>query len=629
MAPETLAQLAQEPASHDPAATRLRVHADLLKLAAAAASGSALLRDGLRTIAAAFSSPFATLYLRRGSDVIEEECHAGPTDPAFWRGLVHEYLTEALATAAPRARLLNARGAELKVALLAAPVYDSGDGKPGALALVARVGDEDLRGRLLLLENLAALLSHLAMTHAAGSAAPRAADPRAAAGAIARVATVQSPQELAFSISNGLRAKLGCEQVAFGTVRRGRVSILSISGLDHVKPQSPGVVRLHAAMEECLDHRGPIVCQREDALTDAGVSSGHRLHQAWHEASGGAAVASLPLCRGDESVAVLALRQRPNERFTAEQLAQVRQTVEPLAAALEVLARARRGLVRHAVESACDLGAWMLRPGAWGRKGLLAGSLIGVLWLAFGTLPYHVSARAVVAPEEVRHIAMPFPAMLAASHALAGDDVRAGQVLCELNTQDLALQRTELSAQLAAIELERQRASAQNAPAEARLAAANERLTRERLALVERRIEQCTVRAPFDGTLVAGDLRKRVGENLPLGEPLFEIVPTGRWRVDVEAPDACGADLRATVTGRFAAAARPEAQQTIELLRVRPRAELRNGQSVYVAEARVADPAAWIKLGMEGHARLDLGRRPAWWVLTHRLFDYLHLNWWL
>jgi hypothetical protein len=33
--------------------------------------------------------------------------------------------------------------------------------------------------------------------------------------------------------------------------------------------------------------------------------------------------------------------------------------------------------------------------------------------------------------------------------------------------------------------------------------------------------------------------------------------------------------------------------------------------------------------GMEGTAQIDGGPRSAWWVLTHRFTDWLHLNFWL
>ena len=72
---------------------------------------------------------------------------------------------------------------------------------------------------------------------------------RASAQARARAASCETTAELAFAITNELRNKLGCEQVSLGMVRRGRVKVVSISGLDEVKKQSPGVAAMIGAME--------------------------------------------------------------------------------------------------------------------------------------------------------------------------------------------------------------------------------------------------------------------------------------------------------------------------------------------------------------------------------------------
>ena len=80
-----------------------------------------------------------------------------------------------------------------------------------------------------------------------------------------------------------------------GGVRRRRVRLIAISGFDDVKPRSPGTLHIRQAMEECLDSVTVIVRQIEEKWSGEPLSSGHRLHRRWHEATGNAAVVSIPL----------------------------------------------------------------------------------------------------------------------------------------------------------------------------------------------------------------------------------------------------------------------------------------------------------------------------------------------
>jgi multidrug efflux pump subunit AcrA (membrane-fusion protein) len=50
---------------------------------------------------------------------------------------------------------------------------------------------------------------------------------------------------------------------------------------------------------------------------------------------------------------------------------------------------------------------------------------------------------------------------------------------------------------------------------------------------------------------------------------------------------------------------------------------------VVLGEADVEIDLGLLPPGMEGTARIDAGARSAWWVVTHRMTDWLHLNFWL
>ena len=53
-----------------------------------------------------------------------------------------------------------------------------------------------------------------------------------------------------------------------------------------------------------------------------------------------------------------------------------------------------------------------------------------------------------------------------------------------------------------------------------------------------------------------------------------------------------------------------------------------DGKNVFVGESRIATPVRHLAPGMEGVAHVRVGFRPVWWVLTHRIVDWMRLRYW-
>lgn len=620
------AQAVQKPdPTVGPASPKPSIQSHLLRVARASGSPQGFLSQALARTAAEFASPYALIYARTASAVMQDEVHRGPTAPTFWRGAVQQFMSDALAAGGPRAKLLSARRAEFRVALLFAPLRDEACGIEGGIALVVSADAERARLGLSKLENIGGLIaSSFALVGTERAARHSGSLPDQA---ISRAASMSSLEELAFAITNGIRNRLAAEQVALGLVRGSRVRIVAISGLDDVNQRSPGVATMRAAMEECLDAGEPIVCQRERAW--GGSAARWQLHEQWRASTGGDAVLSIPLRSGEACTAVLSLRRRDDEPLRAEQVDEIRGLVEPFAPALELVRQARRGMFAHARDALRGVLKATFSRGQRGRKLLIGLALAAAAWFALGTLNHELRVSAVVAPATSRHVAMPFEGVLGEVRVVPGDVVRAGDVLATLDRRDLELERARLKAQLNVLETERTRALADKNPVEARLAEANQRLAQTQLAIVERRLEQAEIRAPFAGVVIRGDLRKQVGEVLPLGQSLFEVAPLDAWLLELELPEALVAEVAAGQIGEFAGAARPGDVQGFTVSRIAPSAEARGGRNVYVVEARLSQPADWLRPGVEGTARVHVGPRRVWWIVCHRALDALRLNFWL
>lgn len=604
-------------------------HSHIMSLARAESSVPGFLKKAVAYVGEQLASPFTTLYARTGSTVIQEETHRGETDPRFWHSAAQRFLTDCLADGRARAKLLSAKNADLKIALLFAPLTHDAHHLSGAIAAVVRGGEQEAGVLLHRLESLAAAIAsslELVGATARDDAGSSAANSPAA---VARGASMSSPEELAFALTNSLRAKLGLEQVVLGTVTHGRVRILSISGLDDINRRSPGVVQIRAAMEECLDFNEPIVCQHDRGLGAEKLTRGHRLHRQWHGAAAGDGVGTIPLRDGGRYVGVLGLRWRGDQILSQQRIDEIVKIIEPYAATLQLVQRARRGLLRHAWDSLGAGCAACTRPGRLGTKLLALLTLAGLAWFCFGELDYRPTVPARIVPAQQRHLVTPFEGMLVEALVTAGDFAHKGDVLCRFDTRDLELQRAELRAQLAVCERERMRAMAENRPVEAKLAEANQHLVQARLEIIELRMGLATIRAPYDGIVIRGDLRTDIGRVFVQGAPLFEIAPLNQWKLELDAPESIVSGLRVAAVGRFASYARPESTQPFAITRLCPSAEVRDGNNVYVAEACFECADRWLRPGMEGVAKIEMGSRKVWWVTLHSMIDYVRLHYWL
>jgi len=604
---------------------------ELVELAREAQGIRSFLRDGLTIIGTALGAPAGALEVDLMSQAVSEFWVASPEQGPFWDQTLQSILVDALSERGARARIYASRsGNGSNVAILSAPLSTSSGRFGGSIVVVTSCPTRGHAQELLM--SLSALVSLTArLLDSLGSATKRTESSAnaSALSSLRKVSGYADTTELSFAITNKLRTREGFDVVAFGRVKGRSVEMLSISGLDEVPTKSPGARCIRAAMEECLDLGLPVVQQSDGRLSEDEIARGAPVHAAWQAEAAGAAVASIPLRAGDEITAVLACRRTPDAAFTPGDIEELRALVEPYVGTFDVVERASRSLIGHV---AAEMRQTLARLFGWGHLGsklAVLAPLALAAWLAIGRLPYEVTVPCTLQVTDARHVGTPNDGVLTAVHVRAGDRVHAGDLLCEFDRSEAELELARLRAELAVLDIQRNRALAEDDPAEAELTRANLAQVEAHVRLVEHRIEQARVRAPIGGIVVAGDLEERLGDVFSKGEPLFEIASADRWALDLEVPERDIADVRFGARGEFVSLARPEDAHRFRIEHVHPDAEERDGTNVYIAEARTDADRGWLRPGMEGLAKVRVGERRAWWVLFHRVGDWIRLHLWL
>jgi len=507
-----------------------------------------------------------------------------------------------------------------------------GDGGPrrGVLVLAKRTADaaglaEDA-GRL---EANVSARDLYGLCLAAGSG-PRV-QPQLAA-AMAALAAVNEPDRFlaaAMALCNEVAARWQCDRVGAGFLVGGEVELKALSHTEKFSRKTQTVQLLEAAMAECLD-------QDVEVSWPAGAEAEY-VHRAARElscAEGRSAVATLPLRRGGGPVAALTVERAGERPFTPEEIESLRLACELVTPRLVDLRRRDRWLGAKAAEGLRRAAAGVVGPRHTWLK-LLGVLLAGLgLYAALAGGEYTVRARFVLQPVRRQVAPAPFAGELEEVLVEIGQAVRPGEPLARLRTLPLERKLNALRAEL--FEQQKQADAARSAKrwAEAQMAVARAAQLTEQIDLLAEQIDQATLRARLAGTVIEGDLRGLVGAAVEKGQTLFEIAPLDTLRAELsvpedQVPDVLAAMEAGPVRGELAAASFPGRKVPFVVERVLPAGMDDQEQVAFKARARLAATEPWMRPGMEGVARIGLGRRRVGWIWARGLVNRLRLWLWV
>ena len=273
-------------------------------------------------------------------------------------------------------------------------------------------------------------------------------------------------------------------------------------------------------------------------------------------------MASLPLGRGGEAVAVVCVERQPGPPFEACELARLEQLLALAAPALHWMDRAAQPWHRRIAGALVQAWAALRQPERRSARRLLAGAAAALAFLALAPLENGVSGRARVEGAEQRALTAPADGFVKTVHVRPGDRVRAGAPLLDLLEGDLRLERERWSSQLA--QHENAYAAAMAKPDRAAAATSLARISeaQSQLALVDDQLARGRVVAPFDALVIQGDLSQSIGAPVRQGDTLLTLATTGQQRVIVDVDETDIARVQVGQPGGWRCPRAPGAART-------------------------------------------------------------------
>jgi RND family efflux transporter MFP subunit len=250
--------------------------------------------------------------------------------------------------------------------------------------------------------------------------------------------------------------------------------------------------------------------------------------------------------------------------------------------------------------------------------------------LLFGRLDYRVEAAFSLKTENLAYLPAPFDGYIHEVHVDVGDQVEKGAPLLFLDTRELLLEESTAVANQNRYLREAEKARAQNALADMRIAMALEAQAQARLKLVRYHLEHAEMKAPFSGIVVEGDLEELLGAPVRKGDVLFKIARLEKMYVELKVEERDIHEVSADASGQIAFVSRPSLKFPMKLDRIEPVAIAEDEGNVFLVKAHFTEEAAgWWRPGMTGVAKIDVDKRNILWILTHRTIDFLRIFlWW-
>jgi len=410
-----------------------------------------------------------------------------------------------------------------------------------------------------------------------------------------------------------LQRHLQAERVYLGTQHDGQPTcqVRAVSDVPEIDRHAQRTQQIEAVLQESMARANASLWPTQEQENRHALLA----HRQLAEAAGFAAVIATPLrCETGDIVGSLAVGFA-DAPAAAQQLAFVRAASRAVGTTVDALRRSHQSTA----------GRWLagIKKRLRGNTGMSVLVVVTVLAALLAVpVDYRVRGEAELQPLSRRYIAAPFDASLQECLVEPGDVVTADQVLATLDGREVQWELAGLRADMKKAEKEHSAHLSRQAFGEAAMARHEVERLRNRTRLLSDREQNLAIRSPVDGVVVTGDLRDREGVPLEMGQSLFEIAPLDELIIEVGIPEEDVRHVREGMSIRLKLHAVPADPIDAVIRRIHPRAELRDHDNVFIAQAVIDNTDLRLRPGMKGAALVSTGHRPLGWNLLHKPFAH-------
>lgn len=431
-------------------------------------------------------------------------------------------------------------------------------------------------------------------------------------------------EEAATTFATELCQQQGFERVSVGMLEDGQCNIYAVSHSAETHTKLELNQQLSLAMEEAMTQAAIIVVPETAPSQPRIIQANQALHKFTNHQ-----IFTIPLVNRGEIFGAVCIEQVQNKSISTNSIADLTSLISLMAPILYLLHTSETSWFKRLKQSIATTTSEHLL----GKHGLVQPilwlSTLAIFALLFLPVAYHVSAPARLEGAIQRALVAPENGYLEQSFVRPGDIVKANQVLATLADQELLLEKRRWETELAQYENAYSTSLAQSNRVDLVINQNKAEEARVQLALIEQKLQHTQVIAPFDGVIIKGDLKDAVGAPLQRGDTLLTIAPIEAFRLIIEVDERDIAEVKQGQTGQLALVSIPNQRNVFEVARLMPVAIVKDGRNLFEVEGTIqAKQLKMLKPGLEGVAKIAVGKRSVIWILSHRVTDWFRLNLW-
>ncbi len=216
-----------------------------------------------------------------------------------------------------------------------------------------------------------------------------------------------------------------------------------------------------------------------------------------------------------------------------------------------------------------------------------------------------------------------------------GDEIKKGDILGTLDSTEINLEIATLEAQVKIYENQASKLLQEGKDAEAAISRHEVAKAMAQVAWAKQRLSMTELKSKVNGFLVSEDLYPRLGQPVSRGQELFEITDTLSLRAIMHVPELNINDIlesmkKGQVQGEFTLTAYPDIHIPFIVERIHPYATITEESNGFEVRGKITEIPKELTLrpGMEGFAKISVGKRAWIVILTRDIINKIRLLWW-
>ena len=453
---------------------------------------------------------------------------------------------------------------------------------------------------------------------------------RTTMGTVALISEHEKTAGVAMTLCNELASSWNADRVSIGVLRGRHIKLIGMSSTENFSRKMKIVQLIEATQEETFDQDIEVVYP--------GVEGTHSVNRQAGELSlfdKSTTVLSLPLRIKGEPVGVLTLERPKDVGFAEHEIETLRLICDLSSPWVMKVYEHDRWFGAKIARSTKNVLKWFL-----GAKNTWA-KLIGISIFLFilGTFIFHgqFCAEGSFKLEAIKQhaISAPYDGFLAKVYVLPDQQVIKGEtILAELDTSDMHVKKAALLAEMHSFQKKADAANSKGKIAEFQIATADANRIAEKIKLLDLQIKKAKLIAPMTGQVASNDLTTQIGRAVKTGDVLFEIAKRNSFYADIFVPEDEIAELNSkyseglVIKGELAIVGKPSEKIEFSVQRINPVAEVVEQKNVFRVRVKLHDIKPWMKIKLEGIAKIHLGKRAYAWLWTRKLINWVRMKMW-